>query len=237
VSAIYITACTNGSTTLSNASNSESALANVSISEGNTSSNTAPEAPTSTQANIATNTPTGTVEDTLKKLFSERTAVYTADYTITDNESTQEMTQAFDKPRYATITNTTAGVGKAIFDGTEMIACSTEGGAWQCFKVPMQEPTSAQIESKLNDTGTTTTIIGTCSVAGETGTNYEVTAQDGSITQVCYTNDGIMLEVKTTKPESSIVATRIVRSVDSTIFTPPVQPQDLSSIMQNITQR
>jgi hypothetical protein len=175
-----------------------------------------------------TTTTTTTTGKTLKDIFASKTLKYTADYTLTTDKSTDQITQVFDLPKYAMITKDS----RTIFDGTTMTACTQANNEWQCFKMPVQQSQTEKVEASANE-GTTTT-IGTCTIAGLTGTKYEVTAKDATKSQVCYTNDGILLEM--TSGTTSMVATKVSRTIDNSVFTAPAEAQDLSGLMKNIPQ-
>lgn len=184
--------------------------------------------------NTATENTPAAAAKTLKEVFAGRTLKYTGEYTVTVNGTSSDLTQAFDVPKYVMLMNTSSGESRTIFDGTSMVTCSNTGGSWQCLKITASQPESARVEDSVNQDTTKTVVIGTCKDAGETGTKYEVTPADGKKSTVCYTNDGILLEVTAEDSSYSMVATKISRSVDSTLFVPPAEPQDLSALMANI---
>jgi hypothetical protein len=153
---------------------------------------------------------------------------YSADYTITSSGQTQTMTELFDLPKYVIIMQAASGETRSIFDGTDFIVCNNMQGFWTCYKMNTQTTTESEDVKKKVDEGATITKIGTCSRAGESGTKYEIT-YNGVTTKVCYTSDGIMLETETSTV--TMYATKVSRSIDSSLFTPPVQPQDFSSLI------
>jgi hypothetical protein len=167
----------------------------------------------------------------LKKLLVDRTLKYTAEYTISADESMDDIIQVFDLPKYVTITRIGDDETRTIFDGESMIVCTSTGESWQCFKMPVEQSQSTQVEDEVNDGTATITVIGTCNVASEAGTKYEITAEDGTKSQVCYTSDGILLLIAREDPAYYMVATTITRSVDNSLFVSPVEPQDLSELM------
>lgn len=168
----------------------------------------------------------------LKDIFSGRTVKYTGEYTISAYESMYDITQVYDLPKFAMVTMNGAEETRTIFDGTDMITCSNSDSEWQCFKMTVEKTESAELESEVSSGKATTKLIGTCTFAGETGTKYEVVSE-GTKSTVCYTSDGILLEMFT-DPEYYIVAKKITRTVDPKMFTPPAEPIDINSMMQNI---
>jgi hypothetical protein len=78
----------------------------------------------------------------------------------------------------------------------------------------------------------TATRTGTCSVAGETGSEWSRTAEDGTTNTTCVTNDGIILQAtedgRTTWETTSVQ--RGVQSADLFVLPAGVQVMDMSAI-------
>jgi len=168
----------------------------------------------------ASNTGT-TVEKALKDVVGVKIK-YTADYTITASGTTQTITQAMNLPKFVMVTPQS----RSIFDGTNFIVCSNQGG-WQCFKMAVQAPQSVDISDKVSQGKVTSTFQGACTVAGETGLKYKIVSE-GVESTVCYTLDGILLEMTT--QGMSMTATKVSRTVDDSLFTPPAEPKDISQM-------
>ncbi|MGV8141964.1 MAG: hypothetical protein ACP5NW_05985 [Candidatus Woesearchaeota archaeon] len=175
-------------------------------------------------------------DNVLKELFSDRTLKYTGEYTISAEESMDDVIYAFDLPKFVTIMKVGNGEIRNIFDGTDMISCSSIEGPWQCFKMSVAQTQSIRTEEEISTGKATSRVIGECNVAGESGTKYEITSSDGMTSQVCYTNDGILLEMYTADPEYHMKATSISRFVDSSLFVAPAEAQDISELMAGVTQ-
>ena len=203
---------------------------------------TIPEDDTSVETQIQDDTGTADDETTdtgnnaLKGLFASRALKYTGEYTISADESMYDMTQVFDLPKYVTITIIGNDETRTIFDGTDMISCSSMDGTWQCFKMSVAQSQSIRADEEVNDGKATTKVIGTCDVAGETGTKYEVITTDDTKSQACYTSDGILLEMYIADPEYYMVAKTITRSIDDSVFVVPAEPQDIYDLMAGVPQ-
>jgi len=182
--------------------------------------------------NTTVKTDTKTESGDLKDIFDGRTVKYTGEYTISAYEAMYDITQAYDLPKFVMITMNGEEETRSIFDGTDMTTCTNTDDEWQCFKMAVDKPESAALESDVNSGKATTTFLGTCTFAGETGKKYQVVSE-GAKSTVCYTDDGILLEMFT-EPEYYIVAKKITRSVDSKLFVLPAEPIDLNAMMQNI---
>ncbi len=162
---------------------------------------------------------------------------YKATYKLTSDGETSTMTMIYDYPKIAQRTTVDGVESLTIIDGDSMIACTNDGG-WQCFKIGGSETesgsevaTSSKTEDYIREGDVEPLMIGSCSVAGEKGQKYEVKFEEYT-SSICYTTDGIMLEMIT--EDSSMVATSVSRSVSASEFEPPAEPQDLSLMMQNI---
>ncbi len=166
----------------------------------------------------------------LKDILTARVK-YTVDYDLTAAGKTQKMTMLMDLPKFATLMKTEQGDAKTIFDGNTIYVCNNMQGSWQCFKMEAQQPDSVKIEKDVESGNVQSTYLGTCSRAGESGMKYEITTQNVKST-VCYTSDGILLEM--TSPQSTMLATKVSRNVDSSEFVPPAAAQDLSQMIPNI---
>ncbi|MEK6822278.1 MAG: hypothetical protein AABY13_00490, partial [Nanoarchaeota archaeon] len=124
---------------------------------------------------------------------------------------------------------------RIIFDGTAVITCSNANG-WTCFKTSgsatasAQQDVQADVKANVDAAGTTIEAAGTCSRAGESGKKFRMTA-DGATTTICYTNDGILLEMaaNTGGQSVSMTATSVSRTVASSEFVPPATPQEFSA--------
>jgi len=152
---------------------------------------------------------------------------YTADYDITSSGQTQKMTMFLAPPKYATLITTQYGEVRSIFDGSSFVSCTSMQGAWQCFKMESETPQNLDTENSIKSGEAKTTYLGTCSKAGESGSSYEI-EQAGEKSTVCYTKEGILLEIKSR--DTLMTATKISRSVSDSEFTPPATPKDISSI-------
>jgi hypothetical protein len=166
----------------------------------------------------------------LKDVLSAADMHYTADYKITSPSGTQTMTQVYDLPRFVSIMKLEEGTTRSIFDGERFITCNDMQGSWQCIQMENQDLSTQNVENDIKEGNVAPRYVGTCSVAGESGSKYEYNAQ-GVTTTVCYTSDGIMLEMTTSEPVVKMVATKVSRSVDEALFTPPAKPVDLASMM------
>jgi len=158
----------------------------------------------------------------------EKMPRYTADYDITTSGQTQKMKMIIAYPKFATVTETLQGEVRSIFDGSSIISCADMQGSWQCFKMQSETPENIQTESDIKSGEAKTTYLGTCSKAGESGLSYEV-ENDGEKSTVCYTKEGILLEMKSR--DTVMTATKISRSVSDSEFTPPAEPKDISSMI------
>ena len=157
-------------------------------------------------------------------------AKYKADYDITSNGSVVKASLVYDLPRFAMSTKIAEGDVKMIFDGVSFITCTNMENEWSCFKMSSDKPETVKITEDLKSGASKTTIIGTCKRAGESGTVYEVESKDEKST-VCYTNDGIVLEMKNENAE--MIATKVIRGVSDSDFTPPATPKDLNQMFPN----
>lgn len=186
---------------------------------------------TTTTSNTIKDTDKDTTKDTssnaLKDLLDGKEMQYTGEYTVSAQESMYDMKQVFDLPRYVTIMDTGYGESRTIFDGTSVVTCNSMDDEWQCFRMTMQQPQSLGIEDDVNDDSVKITDLGTCNIGGESGRKFMMVGDDGSKTQACYTNDGILLELAMDSPEYYMVATKITRSIDDSLFVAPAEPQDL----------
>jgi hypothetical protein len=153
---------------------------------------------------------------------------YSADYSITSAGNTQVVTEVFDLPKFVMITKTTHGDTRSIFDGTNYVVCSENLGSWTCYKMNVQQSTQTEDVSNKVKQGADIKEMGTCSRAGESGKKYEIT-NNQIITTVCYTNDGIMLETESSG--MTMYATKVSRSIDTSLFVPPATPKDMSSMI------
>ena len=165
----------------------------------------------------------------LKDIFAGPKVKYTADYTITAEGKTTETTYIMDLPKFAMETNTDEGVSKSIFDGTTFYICSMAESEWQCFKMTMQNPDTVATEKSVNEGTIVPEFLGTCSRAGESGLKYSV-ATKGVTSTMCYTKDGILLEMTTSK--MSQIAKKVSRTVAADAFIPPAEPMNLPNIPQ-----
>lgn len=179
----------------------------------------------SEQAKPAEKTATKDLKDILSAKLK-----YKADYKITADGETSTVSMAYDLPKFSQSAKMEEGESKTIFDGESFIICSKDDD-WQCFKMKTEAPDSVQTEDSIRDGSVVPKAIGSCKVAGESGLKYEVTAE-GVTSSICYTTDGIMLEMAT--EGMSMTATSVSRSVPASEFVPPAEPQDLSAFMQNI---
>jgi hypothetical protein len=165
----------------------------------------------------------------LKDIFAGVKIKYTADYEITSEGKTMNTKYIMDLPKFAMETNTDSGVSRSIFDGTTFYVCSMAETEWQCFKMPMQNPNTVETEKGVNDGTIVPVYLGTCSQAGESGLKYSVTDK-GVTSTMCYTADGILLEMSTSK--MTMTATKVSRTVAADAFVPPAEPVDIPSIPQ-----
>ena len=169
----------------------------------------------------------GSALDKLKEAMGARAALkYTAEYeTQTPGAPKMTQTWAFDLPRMAIKTKSDeAGESWSIIDGSKVIVCSKSNAEWQCFQVSNdQAPTdpSEGLAGTLDD-APDVALAGACTRAGMTGVKYKVVAE-GMSSSYCVTTDGILLETETTVDgqKTSQYATRVVRSVSASDFTPP----------------
>lgn len=160
--------------------------------------------------NVATNSLTNPVK-------------YTAEYNYSSVGRSYVMTQIYDLPKYVTITKTDYGYSKTIYNGNEIITCSSDSkNKWTCYNMTAPTPVTVDMGNKIASGSVKPNVIGTCSRAGETGTKYETTFTTGKAT-MCYTSDGILLEM--TQPGVSMFALSVSRSIDQNEFIPPVAPQ------------
>jgi len=159
-------------------------------------------------------------------------AKYSADYTITSKKenSVTKATLTYALPKFAMSTSIPEGDVKMIFDGTSIITCTNMENIWGCYKMTADKPESIKITESLKSGASKATIVGTCKQAGESGTKYQVDS-DSVTSTVCFTNDGIILEMN--NAETDMVATRVSRSVSDSDFTPPATPKDISSMFPN----
>lgn len=176
----------------------------------------------------------GSALDTLKEAMGARASLkYTADYEM-QSPGAPKMTQtwAFDLPRMAIKTKSAeAGESWSIIDSSKVIVCSRSNAEWQCFKVSNdQAPTdpSEGLADTLDD-APDVALAGACTRAGLTGVKYKVEYQDMS-SSYCVTTDGILLETEAIVDgqKTSQYATRVVRSVSASDFTPPAEPIDMA---------
>jgi hypothetical protein len=210
----------------------ENSTVNTEKQKQNTDSVTSktPETQTEKQPTKTETPTTPKVEGkSLKDILSVAVPKYTVDYSLTAGSNpVQTMTIALDLPKLATIIKTTQGDAKVIFDGNTVNSCNNMAGSWTCFKMDVPKPANTQMESGIKDGSVISTLIGTCTQAGETGNKYEVN-YNKSTSKVCYTNDGILLEMAT--PQSNMIATKVLRTVDSSVFQLPAAAQDISNMI------
>jgi len=174
----------------------------------------------------------GISEKALKDVLSGRIK-YTADYSYTVEGQTSQITQAIDFPRFVMMMTANNMETRMIFDNEQIIVCNKATGSWQCFKMESDEPANVQVETEITEGKMTPKYIGTCSVAGENGLKYEFTSEDATST-MCYTSDGILLSMKT--PTASMEATKVSRTFDESLMTPPATPQDLANMVAGAGQ-
>jgi len=160
---------------------------------------------------------------------------YKATYKITSEDETSIMTMAYDLPKFAQSSSMEGVESRTIYDGKSFIACTNDEG-WQCIKMTTETesettPSSLQTEETIREGDVEPVMVGSCSVAGEKGVKYEVTAE-GTTSSVCYTTDGILLEM--ISEGFSMTATSVSRSVPTSEFVPPAEPVDLTAMMANI---
>ncbi|MBI2572897.1 hypothetical protein HYV86_03500 [Candidatus Woesearchaeota archaeon] len=171
-----------------------------------------------------------TAGKSLKELLSGKGTKYTADYTMTSPQANSQFTLVQDLPKLAYHMKMEQGESKTILDGDMIYSCTNMAGSWMCYK--MQTNTllaSEQLEKDVETNKVNPVYKGACNIAGETGSSYEIINQDSEAT-VCYTADGILLEMTTSKPiQSSLKATSIKRSVDASAFVLPAAAQDMPS--------
>jgi hypothetical protein len=163
---------------------------------------------------------------------------YTADYEITTPDGPKvTQTMSFDSPKVAMKMSQQGTQSWIIYDGSKAIACTKASGDWMCLlageDLAPQEPSEDVIASL--DENPDVQLAGACTRAGETGVKYKVTVPEGS-SEYCVTTDGILLESTTTAQgkKTSMVATRVSRSVSASDFTPPATPVDMAAYQQQM---
>jgi hypothetical protein len=166
---------------------------------------------------------------TLKEIFSGAHVKYTADYTITSDGKTMATTYIMDLPKFAMVSTTEQGDTRSIYDGSTFVVCSQYQAQWQCFKMPVQTPDAVNTEKSVNDGTVAPVYLGQCLVASESGLKYSVTTKSDTST-VCYTTDGILLEMTTAK--MTMTATKVSRTVAADAFTAPAEPTSIPTIPQ-----
>ncbi|MFH2021635.1 MAG: hypothetical protein ABIJ34_09595 [archaeon] len=196
-------------------------------SSDNVETPTQPEAPGEDIVQPGTPTDREVLGQDLKQVLMSRLTKYTAEYAITAQESTQNMKMVYDLPRFVTVTQTPQGEVRTIFDNEKYFVCNNMEEGWQCYKMDIENSDSSKIESDVEDGKATVVYTGTCNIAGESGNRYEITS-DNSKVSMCYTTDGIMLEMVTSNTEMKALS--VARTVDSSLFTPPAAPVDINSL-------
>ncbi|MGV8141962.1 MAG: hypothetical protein ACP5NW_05975 [Candidatus Woesearchaeota archaeon] len=169
-------------------------------------------------------------DNTLNGLFSDRITQYTVAYTLNVSELITDIIYVFDLPKYVTLTSVGGGEVRIIFDGTNMVSCTSGVGSigpWQCFKVSVAHTYATTIDNEITKGTAKMGVIGNCTVVGESGTKYEIVSSDNVKSQACYTSEGILLEMSIPELDYHIVATRIIKDYDSTLFVAPAEPQDI----------
>lgn len=162
------------------------------------------------------------------KLVLDSAIDYSADYAIISKGETSNAKMVYDLPRFAILTTSSDGDIKMIFDGKSIITCSDMENSWTCYKMTAETPESVKISEDIKSGASKITEIGTCLRAGETGIKYDVDSI-GAKSTICYTNDGILLEMKNNDTE--MFAINVLRGISESDFTPPATPKDISSMI------
>lgn len=153
---------------------------------------------------------------------------HSVDYEITSKGNVSEATMIYALPKFAMISDLPdQGKIEMIFDGESMITCTNTDDVWSCYILTAETPETVKITEDIKSGVLKITIIGTCNVASESGSKYEIES-DGVKSIVCYTHDGILLEMKNN--ESEMIATKVSRGVSDDVFVPPSQPKDFRAL-------
>ncbi len=182
------------------------------------------------KADVKADVAVATNGKSLKDLLSGKGTKYTATYTMTSAQGNAEFTLSQDLPHLAYDMKLAQGESKTILDGETIYSCNNMAGSWACYKMTTTQPlASEQLEKDVADNKVAPEYKGVCTVAGESGSEYEVVNQDSDAT-VCYTADGILLKMETMKPiATSLTATSVKRSVDASAFVVPADAQAMPS--------
>jgi hypothetical protein len=184
------------------------------------------------ESEIKTTEPAKTAEQEkgLKDILSGAKMKYKAEYEMTAEGETQTMTMAYDLPKFSYSAKADGVETKSFYDGESFVVCTKED-EWQCIKMQIEMPSNMQTEESIKEGESIPKATGTCTVAGEKGNKYEVSAE-GITSSVCYTNDGILLEM--ISQDMKMIAKSVSRNVLASEFVPPAEPQDLTEMMKNI---
>lgn len=178
-------------------------------------------------SDVKTPTEVSTSKKDLKSVLESATD-YSADYTIVTKGETTNVKMVYDLPKFVMSTTIPEGDMKTIFDGSSFIICSNTENEWGCFKMTSDKPENVKITDDIKSGASKITESGTCNRANEKGIKYDVESE-GIKSTICYTSDGILLEMKSS--ENEMYATKVSRSVSSSEFIPPATPKDLASMI------
>ena len=168
----------------------------------------------------------------LKDILSGKLVKYTADYTLDTQGKQMTFTMAIDLPKVAYHMKLLEGETKMVMDGEKIHSCTNSQGSWMCVMLDAPTPmASEELEKDVTSGEVQTTFVGTCTVAGETGNKYKTESKD-SEGSVCYTSDGILLEMETMRPQTSTMrATHVSRTVVASSFELPAESKDISAMI------
>jgi hypothetical protein len=193
---------------------------------------------TGSTAQNATNTTNGTQARSLVATLNNKTTEYTVEYDITANSTVgnrvetieQQWIQSFNLPNFVTVMIDEENdiETRTIYNNSVVYSCTNVDNEWACIELPdVEMNASNQLEQDVTSGVITSTYLGTCARAGEIGDQYRVVT-DGVEYTVCYSADGILLELET--EDVTMYATRVRDEADESLFELPAQPQLISGI-------
>ncbi len=181
------------------------------------------------EADAKVNVPAG---KSLSDILGSKIVQYTADYTIETQGNQMTFTMAINLPKIAYHMKLPEGETKMIMDGQKINSCTKTDSTWQCLAIDAPTPLASEdLEKNIARGEVQTTLVGSCSIAGETGNKYKTEGKDHEGT-VCYTSDGILLEMETMRPQPSTMrATYVSRTAAASSFELPAESKDIGAMI------
>jgi hypothetical protein len=169
----------------------------------------------------------------ISDILSNRASTYKVSYDTSTSGQTEKVTMAFkqNKVRYDTVANvqgqeTTTSV--FMLDGKTYVC--TEKPQKMCLATGETDAPSTGAEAIEDDMEKyTITALPSRTIAGTAAKCFKFVSSDASA-DMCYSNDGVMLYVKSDQME--MTATSYTTSVPDSTFELPSTPQDINEMMK-----